>query len=275
MSDPFDRLPSARKLGAGRVALRDSKGESPSLRLVRLGRRTVEGSGQASPCPPLRCAQSAGAATAVECSAMSAASALLPAQAEAHRQRAIRLEYFTIGWNSLEALVALLAGFLAGSIALVGFGLDSIAETISGATLLWRLRQRGDFEFQAESRALRIVGLSFFALAAYVSYESLADLWFRRQPRESLLGIILAAVSLGVMPLLGRAKRRVANQLGSRALAADAMETYLCSYLSLVLLLGLGLNAWLGWWWADPLGGLAMVPLMVREGLEALRSGAG
>ena len=202
------------------------------------------------------------------------APAVLPAQAEADRQRAIRLEYFTIGWNALEAVVAIVAGLLAGSIALVGFGLDSIIETISGATLLWRLRQRGDFEQAAESRALRIVGLTFLLLAAYVSYESISDLWLRHQPRESLLGIILAAVSLVVMPLLGRAKRRLARQLGSRALAADGMETYLCSYLSFALLLGLGLNAWRGWWWADPVAALAMVAFMIREGIEALRGEA-
>ena len=202
---------------------------------------------------------------------MSAAAGHSPALAEADRQQAIRLEYFTIGWNSLEAVVALAAGWLAGSIALVGFGLDSIIETASGAVLLWRLRQRGDFEAAAESRALRFVGLTFFLLAAYVTFESVRDLRGARQPAESLLGIALAAVSLIVMPLLGRAKRRLARQLNSRALAADGMETYVCSYLSAALLLGLGLNAWLGWWWADPVAALLMVAFMLREGLEAFR----
>ena len=202
---------------------------------------------------------------------MDSASVITLAQANAYRRRAIRLEYFTITWNTAEALVAIVAGYLAGSIALVGFGLDSVIETVSGATLLWRLKQRGDSETEAELRALRIVGLTFFALAGYVSYESIAAIWFRHQPRESLVGIILAAVSLVVMPLLGRAKRQVARQLSSRALAADGMETYLCSYLSFTLLLGLGLNAWLGWWWADPVAALAMVAFMIREGLEALR----
>lgn len=194
--------------------------------------------------------------------------------AELWRRQAVRLEYFTVGWNILEAAVALVAGVLAGSIALVGFGLDSIIETVSGLALLWRLRQRGDFEAEAESRALRIVGLTFFALAAYVSYESITDLWRQEHPRESLVGIILAGVSLVVMPLLGRAKRRVARQLNSRALAADGMETYLCSYLSFTLLLGLGLNAWQGWWWADPVAALAMVVFMIREGVEAFRGEA-
>ena len=202
---------------------------------------------------------------------MSAAAGHSPALAEADRQQAIRLEYFTIGWNSLEAVVALAAGWLAGSIALVGFGLDSIIETSSGAALLWRLRQRGDLEAAAESRALRFVGLTFFALAAYVSYESIRDLRGRQHAEESLVGIVLAAVSLIVMPLLGLAKRRLARRLNSRALAADGMETYLCSYLSATLLVGLGLNAWLGWWWADPVAALLMVAFMVREGIEAFQ----
>ena len=205
---------------------------------------------------------------------MNAAAPALPDPAELLRQRAIRLEYFTIGWNTVEAVVAIAAGWLAGSIALVGFGLDSIIETASGAALLWRLRQRGDLEAAAESRALRFVGLTFFALAAYVSYESIRDLHGAARPEESLLGIGLAAVSLIVMPLLGRAKRRLARQLNSRALAADGMETYLCSYLSATLLLGLGLNAWLGWWWADPVAALLMVAFMLREGVEAFRGEA-
>lgn len=205
---------------------------------------------------------------------MNVSSPILEAQAEVYRRRAIRLEYFTIAWNTAEALVGIVAGYLAGSVALLGFGLDSVIETVSGATLLWRLKQRGELETKAESRALRLVGLTFLALAAYFSYESITDLWFRHQAERSLIGIILAAVSLVVMPLLGCAKRRVARQLSSRALAADGMETYLCSYLSFALLLGLGLNAWLGWWWADPIAALAMVAFMIREGLEALRGDA-
>lgn len=199
---------------------------------------------------------------------------LAPAQQEIYRRRAKRLEYFTVAWNSLEALVALVAGVIAGSIALVGFGLDSVIEVIAGVVLLWRLGQRGDFESEAELRALRIVGLTFFALAAYVTYESLTGLWFRHKPQESFLGIILAAVSLLVMPLLGHAKRRLARRLESRALAADGMETYFCSYLSFTLLLGLGLNAAVGWWWADPVAALAMVAFMVREGVRAWREEA-
>lgn len=194
---------------------------------------------------------------------------------EVHRQRAIRLEYFTIAWNALEAVVAVIAGVLAGSIALVGFGLDSVIETISGATLLWRLRRRGTLEVAAESRALRIVGFTFFLLAAYVTFESARDLWRGHRPEESPVGIALAAISLVVMPILGYRKQQVARALGSRALAADGMETYLCAYLSFTLLLGLGLNAWLGWWWADPVAALAMVAFMVREGAHALRGEVG
>ncbi len=202
---------------------------------------------------------------------MNVAPVILATESQANRRRAVRLEYLTIAWNTAEAVVALLAGTFAGSIALVGFGLDSIIETISGAALLWRLRQQGDFEQVAESRALRIVGLTFFALAAYVGYESASDLWFRRPSGESVVGMVLAGVSLVVMPLLGRAKRRLAVKLGSRALAADGMETLLCAYLSFTLLLGLGLNAWLGWWWADPVAALVMVGFMLREGREAWR----
>ena len=192
---------------------------------------------------------------------------------EALRRRAVRLEYFTVGWNVVEAGVALAAGSAASSIALIGFGLDSIIETVSGLALLWRFSQRSVDEMSAESRALKLVGLTFFALAAYVAYEAATDLWNRRVPEFSLAGFILAAVSLIVMPILGTAKRRVARALGSRALAADAMETLFCACLSGTLLLGLGLNGWRGWWWADPVAGLGLSIFMFREGLEAVREG--
>lgn len=201
--------------------------------------------------------------------------AVREAHPEVYREYAIRLEYFTIAWHSLEALVALVAGLMAGSIALKGFGFDSVIETACGATLLWRLRQRAKSEETAESRALWIVGLTFFALAAYVGYESLTDLLFGHHPRESLIGILVACVSFVVMPLLGRSKRRVARRLGSRALAADGMQNYLSSFLSFTLLAGLGLNAWQGWWWADPVAALAMVALVIREGVHVLRGSPG
>lgn len=190
-------------------------------------------------------------------------------------RQGLRLEYFTIGWNSLEAIVAIGAGVLAGSIALVGFGLDSIIEVLSGGILFWRLRaELGGADHaaseRAERRALFLVGLSFFALAGYILYESGKKLWVRERPEESAVGLGLAILSLMVMPALAFAKHRTARRLGSRALAADAKETAICSYLSFTLVLGLGLNAWLGWWWADPVAALAMVPLVVHEGGEAV-----
>jgi cation diffusion facilitator family transporter len=183
------------------------------------------------------------------------------------------LEYFTIGYNSLEALIAIVAGLIAGSIALVGFGFDSVIEVISGAALLWRLYS--DVEEtrreRVEAIALRIVGVCFLALALYVSYDSIKSLITREPPDESIPGIILAAASLIIMPLLARAKRRVACQINSGALVADAKQTELCTYLSAILLGGLLLNALIGWWWADPVAALVMAPIIAKEGVEALR----
>jgi divalent metal cation (Fe/Co/Zn/Cd) transporter len=193
-------------------------------------------------------------------------------------KKGIRLEYLTVGWNSLEAVVAVVAGLAAGSIALVGFGLDSVVEVLAGSMLLWRLRMEvahahGECEEteQAERRALRFVGATFFLLAAYVTYESGRKLANQERPEESLLGLALAVASLILMPLLALAKLKVARALASRALAADAKETAICSYLSLALVVGLGANALWDWWWADPVAALAMVPLMLKEGTEALR----
>ncbi len=194
-------------------------------------------------------------------------------------QRGIRLEWFTIGWNSVEAVVAIGAGLLAGSIALVGFGLDSVIETAAGLIVLWRLRREvagahSDHVEQAERVALRFVGLTFVTLGAYVLYESAHKLWSREAPAESWVGIGLAVCSSIAMPVLALRKRAVARALQSRALAADAVETLVCSYLSITLLLGLGLNALAGWWWADPVSALAMLPLIFKEGVEALRGEA-
>ena len=183
------------------------------------------------------------------------------------------LEIFTIGYNSLEGLIAVGVGIYAGSIALVGFGFDSFIEVISGATLLWRLntkRDHADAE-RAERIALKIVGISFILLAAYVLFDSAKSLLQHEHPNESIPGIILAAASLVVMPLLVRSKRRVAAAIRSEALAADAQQTMLCTYLSAILLGGLALNALFGWGWADPVAALAMLPIIVNEGLEALR----
>ena len=187
--------------------------------------------------------------------------------------RGRRLEYFTIAWNSAEAIAALIAGFLAGSIALVGFGLDSVIEISSGAVLLWRLGAEHDVQRRerAERRAQRLVGICFLALAAYVAFDSIKGLVLREAPQESLFGIGVAIASLLAMPLLARAKRQVARQLNSGAMHADSRQTDFCAYLSAILLAGLLLNAWLGWWWADPLAALVMIPLIAREGVESLR----
>ena len=188
-------------------------------------------------------------------------------------KRGRKLEYFTIGYNSLEGLIAVVAGLIAGSIALVGFGFDSLIEVTSGAVLLWRLHTDVDEarRERIEGISLRIVGACFVVLAIYVSYDSIKSLIRREAPEESLVGIVLAAVSLVVMPLLVRAKRKVARAIKSGALMADSKQTELCTYLSAILLGGLLLNALFGWWWADPLAALIMVPIIVKEGIEALR----
>ncbi len=177
-------------------------------------------------------------------------------------------------WNSLEAIASVVAGVLAGSIALVGFGLDSVIEVSSGAVLLWRLRAEADAERRerAEHRALRLVGVCFLALAAYVAYDSIQGLVRHEAPQESFFGIAIAVASLIAMPLLARAKRQVARQLSSGAMHADSRQTDFCFYLSAILLAGLLLNALLGWWWADPAAALVMVPLIAREGVEGLRA---
>jgi divalent metal cation (Fe/Co/Zn/Cd) transporter len=187
--------------------------------------------------------------------------------------RGLSLEYFTVVWNLLEAAVALASGAVAGSIALIGFGLDSLIEVSSGSILLWRLRADHSEERRErmERSALKLVGVSLLLLAAYVAGDSGFSLIRRQAPEKSLPGIVLAIASLIAMPLLARAKRRVASALGSSALHADSRQTDICAYLSAILLLGLLLNAVFGWWWADPLAGLVMVPLIAYEGSEALR----
>jgi divalent metal cation (Fe/Co/Zn/Cd) transporter len=187
-----------------------------------------------------------------------------------------RLEYFTIAYNSLEGLIAVVAGLVAGSIALVGFGFDSLIEVTSGAALLWRLHSDADESRREriEAVTLRIVGVLFLVLAAYVSYDSVKSLIWREQPHESIPGIILAIASLIVMPLLVRSKRKVARVIKSAALMADSKQTELCTYLSAILLAGLLLNAVVGWWWADPVAALVMVPIIVKEGIEGLRGDA-
>ncbi len=162
------------------------------------------------------------------------------------------------------------AGLFAGSTALIGFGLDSVIESLSGSVLLWRLRD-GTTGEEREQRALKLVGVSFLILAVYIAYEATESLLRREPPAASYIGIGLAVASVIVMPLLARAKRKVAARLGSRALHADSRQTDICSYLSAILLLGLGANALGGWWWADPVAGLLMVPIIGKEGVDALR----
>lgn len=188
--------------------------------------------------------------------------------------RGLNLEYLTIAWNAVEALVAIVAGLAAGSIALVGFGLDSVVEGTSGGVLVWRLRAERDGArdpdqvAQLEARAQRLVALTLFALAAYVAIESGRRLWLGQEPSPSVVGIVLASLSLAVMWWLAREKHDVADVLGSRAMEADAFQTDACFWLSLILLVGTGLNVALDWWWADPLAAIGMAAFIVDEGRE-------
>ena len=187
-----------------------------------------------------------------------------------------RLEYFTIAWNTVEGLVAVVTGAMAGSISLVGFGIDSFIEVTSGSVLLWRISVDAQVQRRElnEKRALKIVGVCFLFLAAYIAYESAMDLRSRRAPDHSIPGIVLACVSLVVMPLLSRAKRKVGSALGSAAMHADAKQAEFCAYLSAILLAGLLLNALFGLWWADPAAALIMVPIIAKEGIEGLQGKA-
>lgn len=181
------------------------------------------------------------------------------------------LEYLTLGWNLLEAVIAIGAGLIAGSTALIGFGFDSLVESSSGAALLWRLHSEEDSE-RREALALKLVGGSFLLLAAYVGFDAVKALINQESPETSYAGIALAAASLMVMPWLARSKRKVAAIINSRALKADSRQTDICAYLSAILLTGLGLNAIFGWWWADPVAALLMTPIIVKEGIKALRN---
>ncbi|MBA3652599.1 MAG: cation transporter [Actinobacteria bacterium] len=186
----------------------------------------------------------------------------------ASTRRGLRLEYLTIGWNIVEGIVAIGAGVAAGSIALVVFGLDSFIEVGAAGVVVWQLKGADE---ERERRALRLIALTFFALAVYVAASAGRELILGERPRESILGIVVATSSLVVMPVLGMAKRRTAQQLGNSVLLADSAETLFCSYLSAIVLVGLGLNAVLGWWWADPVAACGIAVLAVREGSEAWR----
>jgi divalent metal cation (Fe/Co/Zn/Cd) transporter len=191
-------------------------------------------------------------------------------------RRGLRLEYLTLAWNSLEAVIAIISGLIAGSVALVGFGIDSVIECSSGAVLVWRLRtdSAAHRREEVEKISLKLVGISFLLLAAYVGFEAIESLWKREAPEHSIPGIVLAIASLIVMPILARAKRKVAQGLSSSAMHADSRQTDLCAYLSAILLGGLLLNALVGWWWADPVAGAIMVPIITKEGVDALRGKA-
>jgi divalent metal cation (Fe/Co/Zn/Cd) transporter len=193
---------------------------------------------------------------------------------ELHR-RATRLEWLTTLWNVIEAVVAIGSGAVAGSTALIAFGIDSTIEVSSAWVVLWRLLRvgpgaSGEEHEHADRRAHFFVGITFFLLATYVCIEAGLGLIRAEAAHPSLVGILLACASLAAMPSLALAKQRTGREMGSKSLMADAQENWMCAYLSFSLLLGLGLNAWLGWWWADPMAGLAMVPLMVWQGRSAI-----
>ena len=191
-------------------------------------------------------------------------------------RRGLRLNYLTIGYNVAEALVSLIAGALAGSVALVGFGADSVIEV--SASIAAQLRLRADLDHtrreRVERRTHRAIGISFLALALYVAIDSGKSLWLAERPDRSVAGIVILTMSLIVMPVLSRAKRGVARSLESRALEADATQTSLCAWLSAIALAGVALNAALGWWWADPIAALVMVPIIAKEGVEGVRGEA-
>jgi divalent metal cation (Fe/Co/Zn/Cd) transporter len=188
-------------------------------------------------------------------------------------RRGLLLNYLTIACSSLEAVASLVAGTIAGSVALIGFGFDSVIELAASGAALWRLRvdvhdTRRDL---VERRSRAIVAWSFIVLAVYVVYESAESIWLRRPPDRSIAGVVVLALSAVVMPPLARAKRRVARALKSGVLDSEAMQTSLCAYLSAIALVGVVLNAAVGWWWADPVAALAMVPIIVKEGVEGVR----
>jgi divalent metal cation (Fe/Co/Zn/Cd) transporter len=189
-------------------------------------------------------------------------------------RRGIRLSYATIGYNSFEAIASLIAGLLAGSVALVGFGIDSLVEVSASGVAQWRLRSDLHQARRAEVEAIthRLVGLCFLALAVYVAVDSAKTLWLRERPDRTIAGIVILSMSVVVMPLLARAKLKVASAKQSGALRAEARQTSLCAYLSVIALTGVLLNATVGWWWADPVAALCMVPIILSEGIDGVRA---
>jgi len=192
-------------------------------------------------------------------------------------KRAFLLSLFTVAYNLLEGVISVIAGMLSGSIALVGFGLDSFVESLSGGIMIWRFRGLGNIspeeEERMEAKAAKLVAYTFFILGVYVLYESFKKLILQDMPEPSLIGIIIAVVSLVVMPVLFFMKYRIGKSIGSRSLVADSKQTLVCCYLSVALLAGLGLNYLYGLWWADPVAGLIIVVFLMREGYEILKEG--
>lgn len=188
-------------------------------------------------------------------------------------RKGLALEYFTVGYNIIEAVLSIVFGRIAHSIALVAFGLDSIVESLSGFVLIWRLRQHGKIsveeEERVERRAMRFVALTFFILGLYVLFQSVKKLVLKEIPDPSLPGIIIALVSMIIMPVLSFLKHQTGQQIESSALMADAKETLACSFLSVALLLGLGFNYVFGWWFADAVAGIAIVFFLFWEGGES------
>jgi divalent metal cation (Fe/Co/Zn/Cd) transporter len=192
-------------------------------------------------------------------------------------RRGLLLNYATLAYNALEGIVAIIAAVLSGSVALLGFGLDSVVEVASSVTAQWRLRAdiHEEYRERADRRALRIIGIMFLLLATYVTLDSVGSLWHHEAPDASVLGIAILILSLIVMPWLAKQRQKVAQQLGSKALEADATQTSLCVYLSAIALAGVGLNGLFGYWWADSLAALAMVPIIAKEGVEGIRGERG
>ncbi len=200
----------------------------------------------------------------------------LPTERSSLLTRGLRLEYLTVGWNLVEGVIAISAALAAGSVALLGFGIDSFVESTSGGILIWRLlAERGTTDLErietVERRAQKLVAVSLFGLAAFLLFDSVKTLALQERPEPSAVGIAVTGLSIGVMWWLARAKRRTAIALGSRAMEADAFQTTACWWLSIIVLAGIGVNALTGWWWADPVAALVMTVFLVREGREAWR----
>ncbi len=192
-------------------------------------------------------------------------------------KKALSLSYFTVGYNVLEGIVSIIVGLLAGSIALVGFGLDSFVESLSGSVMIWRFRKHEKMteeeEERVELKATRLIAYTFFILGFYVLYESVKNLCFHEIPYPSLLGIIIAIVSIIVMPVLFYIKYQTGRSLNSKSLVADSKQTLACVFLSVALLIGLGTNYLYGLWWADPIVGLIIVIFLIKEGYATLKEG--